>query len=80
MGTWHVLPTQLFLPAQPAGGAQIPRAAGQTDRSPEMFPYHEVLSRARIRRAPELRYRAVPRPARIITAEAAARRSRQFRG
>ncbi|MCW2612983.1 MAG: hypothetical protein QOC93_1292 [Actinomycetota bacterium] len=45
-----------------------------------MFPFPEALSRARIRRVPEVRYRAVPRPARVIAAEAAARRTRQFRG
>jgi hypothetical protein len=44
-----------------------------------MFPFHEVLSRARIRRSPEIRYRAVPRPARVVAAEAAVRRSRESR-
>jgi hypothetical protein len=45
-----------------------------------MFPFPEALSRARIRRVPVVRYRAVPRPARVVAAEAAARRTRQFRG
>jgi hypothetical protein len=42
-----------------------------------MSPMHEALSRARIRREPGIRYRAVPRPARIVAAEASARRSRE---
>jgi hypothetical protein len=45
-----------------------------------MFPEHEALTRHRERRVPEVRYRAVPRPARVVAAQAAARRVRQFRG
>jgi hypothetical protein len=44
-----------------------------------MFIVHEALTRARMRRVPEVRYRAT-RPARAVAAEAAARRARQFRG
>jgi hypothetical protein len=78
MATW------LFVPTQPdhetSGGAHSSRAADHIDRSHEMFPLPEALSRARIRRVPEVRYRAAPRPARVVAAEAAARRTRQFRG
>jgi hypothetical protein len=44
-----------------------------------MYVLDEALTRARMRRTPEVRYRA-SRPARVVAAEAAARRARQFRG
>jgi hypothetical protein len=82
MATWPSVPMPRFarVLTQPSGGVRPVRAADQSDRSPQMFPLHESLSRARIRPRPEVRYRAVPRPARVIAAEAAARRTRQFRG
>jgi hypothetical protein len=78
--TRHRITTRPFAGTQPSGGAHSVHTADQTDRSSAMFPLHESLSRARIRPAPEVRYRAVPRPARVVAAEAAARRSRENRG
>jgi hypothetical protein len=49
-----------------------------TDRSHDMHVINEALTRARMRSVPEVRYRT--RPARVVAAEAAARRARRFCG
>jgi hypothetical protein len=66
------------MPAPGRRVADLSRAV-PTDRGEEMFPMHEAMSRARIRTVPVVRYRAL-RPARVVVAEAAARRARLFRG